>query len=159
MRTKVVIYSVAAVASLALFFYMRSDAVRIRRAFGEVAEVVSKESSENIMESMARARHVAARLAEPCRCSVTGRDGWSTVSREHAAGAVLTFRAGLNNLRVTFGDLKISSADGAALVTGKALLDGAPSSTDFPLPRKMSFEAELKEVDGKWLFTRIKASE
>lgn len=159
MRVKVILYAVAAAVSLALYFYMRSDAVRIRRTLDEVADLVSKEPNENFMGGMSRARGITTYLAEPFRCRLFGQEAWTTVSRENAASAIAWFRNGRNTISVEFEDLKISSDDGIAHVTGVVLLDGSPSTDEFPLPRKEPFEAEMKDVDGRWIFTMVKASE
>lgn len=156
MKYRFFFYALAALAASGLFVYMRSDAVRIRCTFDAVARLACKEPAETVMESAIRARSIAAYLAQSCSCSLSGHGAWTALSRENAAGAVLALRSDLKTLRVTFEKTDVSSGGGVASVTGSVSLDGSPSTGKFPLPCVMTFEAELKDEDGKWVFTRFR---
>lgn len=155
MRFRAVIYLVAAVFVVWLWFYMRSDAVRIRRVFDDVARLAHRDPSETVMEGSVRARAIAAYLAEGCRCIVPEYGVRAAVSRANASGAVLTGRNAVPTLRVRFGDLQIVSEDGVALVTGEVDFTGSDPAFELVPPYVRPFEAELKETDGRWLFTRL----
>lgn len=155
MKPGYIIYLAAAVVSLALFFYMRSDGVRIKRTFDAIAGLASKAPAETVMENAARSRRIAGYIAESSRWKFDGYGGVSTMSRADAAGAVLAARAGFDELAVTFADLGISSGGGEAVVTGEARLEGVSSGGGLPLPSVFAFRAALKDEAGTWVFTDV----
>ena len=147
-------YGVAAVAAVALWLWMRSDTVRVRRTFDEVAKLIERESTESVMENAVKCRALAGYVAKACRVEIPEHQVNGTVSPEDFSGGMLAFRNEVKRIRVAFSDLKVSVKAGRATVVGQVDFTGSDAGIGIQEPLVRGFEATLVEnASGRWQFS------
>lgn len=149
------VYALAALIAVVLWFYVRSDAARIRRMFSEIERIARRENQENVLEGAARAQALASYFDSECHITLPEYGVCTRVSRPDIAGTILTYRNDASTLSVRFESLRIKVEAGQASVEGTVDFTGSSPFRGFIPPYKRHFEAELKEIDEKWRFSQF----
>ncbi len=146
---------VGAIAAILLWTFLRSEEDIIRGVFDEVAETFNREQNEHPFDSLARARKLCGFMVpEDLQFGVEDMGGTVLKSREEGVEIVALVRQG-RQLHVEFTDLQIVPGPTDAFVRGT--LDCSRCDASFALrnPRVRSFAAQMKKVDGDWLFSKV----
>jgi len=148
-----------ALLALGLWLWLggSSDERKVLARLDEFASAISKSAPEVPLTEMGNAQAAAKLVAERCELSLEVSNLSGSFSREELAGLALAARKHFNSISLSIHEPKVEVfKDGSAKASFSAMLIGKLSGGE-SVREARDVEATLKKLDGKWLFSEVRA--
>ncbi|MDD2467618.1 MAG: nuclear transport factor 2 family protein [Desulfobulbus sp.] len=154
LKKMILLTLIAAVASLVAIRYWPSDERAIRKQVAQIENLGSKARDEKPIESLLRARQLAALFSDPCTLQVETADFTGEYPRKQIQDRIVMARGLYTTTTVSVHDLSINIPNKeTARVRCTLRVKGQGESR--PVADVHELEAELHKVKGDWLFTQL----
>ncbi|ADW18281.1 hypothetical protein Despr_2134 [Desulfobulbus propionicus DSM 2032] len=131
-----------------------SDERAIRKQLALIEEAGSKEASEQPLESLLKAKQLAALFHDPCELIVEAVTYHGLYSRKEIMDRINLVRANYRTARVSLHDVTIAiPGDNNAVVNCTIRLSGEGKGQ--PVADVQELRAELRKIEGDWLLTHV----
>ncbi|MGD9949760.1 MAG: hypothetical protein AB7U29_14960 [Desulfobulbus sp.] len=134
--------------------YWPSDERAIRKQIAQIETLGSKAADEKPIESLLRAKRLAALFNDPCILQVEAADFTGEYPRKQIQDRIAMARAFYTNATVSVHDLSINILDKERTKI-LCTLRVKGSGKNRPVADVQELEADLRKVEGDWLFTQL----
>ncbi|MBM9614534.1 hypothetical protein JWJ90_09550 [Desulfobulbus rhabdoformis] len=152
---KLILVGIVAVILIILGFTLwPGDKRAIRKQVARMEELASKAPDEKAIDSLFRARNMAKLFHDPCTLEIEYADFVGEYSRKNIQDRIVLARNSFSQVKVSTHDLDISllgNKQASLLCTLRITGKGAGSQVG----DVQELEANLKKMDGDWLFTKL----
>ena len=154
--------AVAVMLALALGFiafrFWPSDERAIRKQLALIEEAGSKEPTEKPIQALVKAKQLAGLFHDPCRLEVEAVDYAGEYPRKQIMDRITLVRASYTRARVSLHDVVVDiPQDATAVVHCTIRVQG--EGTGQPVADVQELRADLRKIEGDWLFTAIRLVE
>jgi hypothetical protein len=146
---------IALVAGVCAVRFWPSDERAIRRQLALIESAGSKAAAEKPVEALLKARQIAELFGDPCLLTVESVQHAGSYARKQIQDRVVMVRAAYLQASVSLHDVAIDiDAEKTAVVRGTVRLRGQ-QATEAAVADAHELRAEMRPIDGKWLFTAV----
>nr|WP_321468907.1 hypothetical protein [uncultured Desulfobulbus sp.] len=150
----ILLAAVTAVAVLVGLRFWQSDERAIGKQVAKIEALASKAREEKTLDSLLRARQLAAHFTDPCVLQVEAADISGDYSRKQLQDRIAMTRGFYTEAAVSVRDLDITLVDDThATVLGTLLVKGEGNSQ--PVADLQGVEAEMDKIEGDWLVRKL----
>lgn len=145
-------------AGFAVFRLLPGEEKAIRKQLTVFEQTASKNSDEQAVESLLKARRIAGLFNDPCQFSVDAVDFTGTFSRQQTMDRINLVRAAYSSVTVKLYDIAIDFPEENKAAVGLTLrLSG--QSREYAVADVQEVSATLEKIEGDWLFTTVRIVE
>lgn len=153
-KTLVLIISIAILAGYIAIRFWPGDERAIRKQLALIEEAGSKGAAEQPIEALFKAKQIADLFADPCLLTVEAVRYAGSYPRKQIQDRIVMVRAFYAQARVSLHDISIEIAEtNTAVVHGTIRLRGEVKGEAIADVHEL--RAEMKKIDGNWLFTSV----
>jgi len=150
----VLIISIAILAGYLAIRFWPGDERAIRKQLALIEEAGSKGAAEQPIEALFKAKQIADLFADPCLLTVEAVRYAGSYPRKQIQDRIVMVRAFYAQASVSLYDITINIAEtDTAVVRGTIRLRGEVK--DEAIADVHELRAEMKKIDGNWLFTSV----
>ena len=150
----ILLFLVATLSVAVAIRYWSGDERAIRKQIGLVEALGSKAGDEKSIESLLRARQLAALFTDPSTLQVDAVDFSGAYSRKQIQDRIVMTRGFYTRATVVVHDLNITLTDkeNAAI---RCTLRVKGEGKNRPVADVQEMEAAMRKIQGDWLFSRL----
>ena len=153
-KTVVLALVLAVLAGVLVIRFWPSDERAIRKQLTLIEETGSKAAAEQPLESLLRAKQLAGLFHDPCELIVETVKYQGEYSRKEIMDRINLVRNTYRTVRVALHDVVIEiGKEGTAVVRCTIRLSGEGKGQ--PVADVQELRAELRKIEGDWLFTSL----
>lgn len=153
-KTLVFIILIVFLAGYLAIRFWPGDERAIRKQLALIEEAGSKGAAEQPIEALFKAKQMADLFADPCLLTVEAVQYAGSYPRKQIQDRVAMVRAFYTQVRVSLHDITIDIAEtNTAVVRGTIRLRGEVKGEAIADVHEL--RAEMKKIDGNWLFTSV----
>jgi hypothetical protein len=154
LKTFVLVALVVGAATVVAMRYWPGDERDIRKQIGHLETLGSKEADEKPIESLVRARQLAALFHDPCTLQVESVDFKGEYGRQQIQERIAMARGFYTEAKVSVHDLVLEiPGNNTARIRCTLRVKGRGKSQ--PIADVQELEAGLRKREGDWLFTTV----
>jgi hypothetical protein len=154
LKAFVLVALVVGVATVVAVRYWPGDERDIRKQIGQLETLGSKEADEKPIESLVRARKLAALFHDPCTLQVESADFQGEYGRQQIQERIAMARGFYTEAKVSVHDLVLERAENnTARIRCTLRVKGRGKSQ--PIADVQELAAGLRKKEGDWLFTTV----
>lgn len=154
--------AIAAILACALgligFRFWPGDERAIRKQLALIEQAGSKEPTEQPIQSLIKVRQLAELFHDPCRLEVEAVDYAGDYSRKQIMDHIALARASYARARVSLHDVVVDIPHKSIAVV-RCTLRVQGESSGQPVADVQEVRADLRKIEGAWLFTGVRLIE
>jgi hypothetical protein len=150
----VIVVLIVIVAGLSVVRFWPSDVRAIRKQLALIETAGAKDSTEKPVEALFKAKQIVELFNDPCHLTVESAGHAGDYLHKQLMERIAMLRAFYSRVNVSLHDLAIEIfPEKTAVVRGTLRLRGDGAGE--VIADVHEFRAEMRRVDGKWLFTMV----
>lgn len=154
--------AIAAILACALgligWRFWPGDERAIRTQLALIEQAGSKEPAEQPIQSLIKARQLAELFHDPCRLEVEAVDSAGEYSRKQIMDHIALIRASYAKARISLHDVVVDIPQKSIAVV-RCTLRVQGEGSGQPVADVQELHADLRKIEGDWLFTGVRLIE